>query len=290
MAMDLAAITIIQIVNLIASLALLSIGLAVIFGMMRVINLAHGEFLMLGAYAVLVPTQAGVPLWISMFIIAPLFVGIVGVIIERLIIRHLYGRMMDTLLATWGLSLLIVGAMTMIFGNTMEGISTPFGSFTIGSLADSQYKFFTIGITAVVLLAAYVVLKYTRFGLIARATMQNSDQASVLGVSPPAVYTLTFGIGAALAGLAGAILAPISGVLPTMGAAYIAKAFITVIGGGEAILTGTAAASVFFGAINQTTTFFTSSVVGEVALLVAAIILLRLLPQGITGRFFRRGL
>ena len=288
--MDLAAITIIQILNAIASLALLSIGLAVIFGMMRVINLAHGEFLMLGAYAVLVPTQAGVPLWISMFIIAPLFVGLIGIIVERLIIRHLYGRMMDTLLATWGLSLLIIGAMTMLFGNTMEGVSTPFGSFSIGELADSQYKFFLIGITIGLLALVFFVLKYTRFGLIARATMQNSDQASVLGVSPPTVYTLTFGIGAALTGLAGAILAPVSGVLPTMGAAYIAKAFITVIGGGEAILTGTATASIFFGAINQTTTFFTSSVIGEVALLVAAIILLRLLPQGITGRFFTRGM
>lgn len=288
--MDLVAITVIQVLNAIASLALLSIGLAVIFGMMRVINLAHGEFLMLGAYGVLVPTQAGVPLWISMFVIAPLFVGVIGVIVERLIIRHLYGRMMDTLLATWGLSLLIIGATTMIFGNTMEGVSTPFSSFSIGDLADSQYKFFLIGITAAVLALVYLVLKYTRFGLIARATMQNRDQASVLGVSPPTVYTLTFGIGAALTGLAGAILAPVSGVLPTMGAAYIAKAFITVIGGGEAILTGTASASIFFGATNQITTFFTSSVIGEVAFLIAAIILLRLLPQGITGRFFRRGL
>ena len=189
--MDVAAITIIQILNAIASLALLSIGLAVIFGMMRVINLAHGEFLMLGAYAVLVPTQAGVPLWISMFIIAPLFVGLIGIIVERLIIRHLYGRMMDTLLATWGLSLLIIGAMTMLFGNTMEGVSTPFGSFSIGELADSQYKFFLIGITIGLLALVFFVLKFTRFGLIARATMQNSDQASVLGVSPPTCLLYT---------------------------------------------------------------------------------------------------
>ena len=288
--MDTVAITLIQIANMIASLALISVGLAIIFGMMRVINLAHGEFLMLGAYAVLVPAKAGINLWVSMFVIAPLFVGLVGVIVERLIVRHLYGRMMDTLLATWGLSLLITGIMTTIFGNTMEGISTPFGSFQIGELKESNYKFFVIGIAAAVLVAVYVVLKLTRLGLIARGTMQNAAQASVLGISPSAVYTVTFAAGAALSGLAGAVLAPISGVLPTMGVAYIAKAFITVIGGGEAILTGTASASTLFGTVNQTTTYFTSSVIGEVALLVAAIILLRVMPQGITGRFFRRSL
>lgn len=288
--MDTAAVTLIQIANTIASLALFSVGLAIIFGMMRVINLAHGEFLMLGAYAVLVPHKAGVNLWASMFVIAPLFVGLVGVIVERLVVRHLYGRMTDTLLATWGLSLLITGIMTTIFGNTMEGISTPFGSFQIGALQESLYKFFVIGVAAVILTAVYGVLKFTRLGLIARGTMQNAAQASVLGISPSAVYTVTFAIGAALTGLAGAVLAPISGVVPTMGVAYIAKAFITVIGGGEAILTGMTTASTLFGTVTQITTYFTSSVFGEVALLVAAIILLRLMPQGITGRFFRRSL
>jgi branched-chain amino acid transport system permease protein len=288
--MDVAAITIIQIINMIAMLALMSIGLAIIFGMMRVINLAHGEFLMLGTYAVLVPTKLGVPLWISIFVIAPVFVGVIGVVVERLIIRFLYGRMMDTLLATWGLSLLIIGVMTTIFGNTMEGVSTPFGNFRIGEIAESQYKFFIIGIAAALMAAVYFVLKGTRLGLIARGTMQNADMANALGISPSAVYTATFGIGAALTGFAGAVLAPVIGAAPTLGAAYVAKAFITVIGGGQAILSGTASAAGVFGVINQVTTFFSSSVLGEVALLIGAVLLLRALPQGITGRFFRRSL
>ncbi|MBM3481711.1 MAG: branched-chain amino acid ABC transporter permease [Alphaproteobacteria bacterium] len=288
--MDVAAITIIQIINMISMLALMSIGLAVIFGMMRVINLAHGEFLMLGTYAVLVPAKLGVNIWISMFIIAPIFVGLVGVLVERIIVRRLYGRMMDTLLATWGLSLLIIGIMTTIFGNTMEGVSTPFGNFSIGEIAESQYKFFIIGIAAALMAAVFVVLKYTKLGLIARGTMQNANMASALGISPSTVYTATFGIGAALTGFAGAVLAPVIGAAPTLGVAYVAKAFITVIGGGQAILTGTASASGVFGVINQVVTYFSTPVLGEVALLIGAVLLLRVLPQGITGRFFRRGL
>jgi branched-chain amino acid transport system permease protein len=237
-----------------------------------------------------VPSKLGVNIWISMFVIAPVFVGLVGVLVERLFVRFLYGRMMDTLLATWGLSLLITGIMTTIFGNTMEGVSTPFSSFKVGEIAESQYKFFVIGITVALMAAVYLVLKFTRLGLIARGTMQNADMANALGISPSIVYTATFGIGAALTGFAGAVLAPVSGAAPTMGVAYVAKAFITVIGGGQAILTGTASASGVFGVINQVVTFFSSSVLGEVALLIGAVLLLRALPQGITGRFFRRSL
>lgn len=288
--MDSVLITLIQVVYVIASLTLISVGLAVIFGMMRVMNLAHGEFLMLGAYALLVPAKWGVNIWICMFVIAPVFVGLVGVLIERLIVRHLYGRMTDTLLATWGLSLFITGLMTTFFGNTMEGISTPLGSYQIGRLSDSSYKFLLIGVAAAILLAGYLFLKRTKFGLVARGTMENPAQASVMGVNPKLVYTVTFGVGAALSGLAGAVLAPISGVLPTMGAAYIGKAFITVIGGGESIVTGTATAATLFGTVNQVTTYAYSPVAGEVALLFTAIIMLRILPQGITGRFFRRSI
>lgn len=289
--MDVALVTLIQVVYVIASLALFSVGLAVIFGMMRVMNLAHGEFLMLGAYAVLFPANYwGINLWVCMFVIAPLFVGLVGVIIERLIVRYLYGRMMDTLLATWGLSLFIVGLMTTLFGNTMEGVSTPLGSYQIGGLSDSVYKFVVIAVAVAVLVGLYLLLKFTRFGLVARGTMENAAQASVMGVNPRRVYTVTFGLGAALSGLAGAVLAPISGVLPSMGVAYIGKAFITVIGGGEAIVTGTATAATLFGTVNQVTTYAYSAVVGEVALLLAAIVMLRILPQGITGRFFRRSI
>jgi branched-subunit amino acid ABC-type transport system permease component len=287
---DLVALLAIQVLYAIASLALISVGLAIIFGMMRVINLAHGEFLMLGGYAAIVATSHGISIWLSILIVAPIVVGIIGVIVERTIIRFLYGRMIDTMLATWGLSLLLVGLTTAIFGNTTVGISAPLGSFQIGDYRTSAYTLFVIAVAVVVLSAIFAVMRWTRLGLIARGTMQNANMASALGVNPPRVYAVTFGAGAALSGLAGAVLAPVSGVFPTIGVAYVAKSFITVIGGGAAILSGTVSASALFGTINQIATFVTTPVFGEVALLAAAIVLIRLLPQGITGRFFRSGL
>jgi branched-chain amino acid transport system permease protein len=285
---DLAVLLTIQVLYTIASLALISIGLAIIFGMMRVINLAHGEFLMLGGYSAIESTRLGVNIWISMLMVAPVVVGLIGVIVERTIIRWLYGRMIDTMLATWGLSLFLVGLATAIFGNTTVGLSAPLGSFEIGAYRSSAYTLFVIAFAAFLLLGVLLVMRHTRLGLIARGTMQNAEMASALGVNPGRVYAVTFGVGAALTGLAGGVLAPVSGVFPTIGVAYVAKSFITVIGGGAAIVAGTASASALFGTINQIATYATTPVFGEVALLAAAIVLIRVLPQGITGRFFRR--
>src|SRR6266478_6207646 len=263
---DLVALLAIQVLYAIASLALISVGLAIIFGMMRVINLAHGEFLMLGGYAAIVATSQGISIWIAMLVVAPVIVGLIGIIVEMTIIRFLYGRMVDTMLATWGLSLFLVGLTTAIFGNTTVGISAPLGSFQIGAYRTSGYTLFVIAVAAVVLAGIFAVLRWTRLGLIARGTMQNANMAAALGVNPPRVYAVTFGIGAALSGLAGAVLAPVSGVFPTIGVAYVAKSFITVIGGGAAILSGTVFASALFGTINQVATFVTTPVFGEVAL------------------------
>jgi len=285
--MDLTIVVLIQVLYAVASLVIISSGLAVIFGMMKVINLAHGEFMMLGAYAVIVSIRFGINLWVAMFIIAPVAVGLVGVVLERLVIRRLYGRMVDTMLATWGLSLLLIGVVTSIAGNTTAGVSAPLGSFTIGAYSVSSYTLVIIGVAVALGLAIRLVLLRTQLGLIARGTMQKPDMANALGISPSVVYSVTFAVGASLSGLAGGLLAPLTGVVPTMGGAFVAKAFITVIGGGPAILAGLVSASTLFGAINQVATFLTTPVLGEVALLGAAIVMLRLLPQGITGRFFK---
>ncbi|MCX9150170.1 ABC transporter permease subunit [Pseudomonas sp. TB1-B1] len=287
--MDWAAIFSLQIVSAIATLVLLSIGLAVVFGMMKIINLAHGEFMMLGGYvAVLATHNLHVPIWISILVLAPLSVGLFGMLVERLLVRHLYGRMVDTMLATWGLSLALTGTATMLFGNTTVGISSPLPGISIGAYQTSGYGLFVIAVAVVVLLGMWALLRFTHFGLCARATMQNAKMAAALGANPGRIYSLTFGLGAALAGLGGAVLAPLTGVIPTLGASYIAKAFITVIGGGSAVITGTLTAASGFGLISQVVTFFSTPVFGEVALLLAAIVLIRVLPQGITGRFFRR--
>ncbi len=288
--MDLVGLLGFNVLESIASLILLALGLGVIFGLMRIINLAHGEFLMLGAYATVLSTNAGLNIWVAILVVSPLFVGLVGLIVERCFIRFLYGRMIDTMLATWGLSLFLIGLTTTIFGNTVKGVSAPLGGFQIGRYQTSVYGLLVIGIAILALAVMWLGLRLTKFGLIVRATMQNPQMASALGVAPNRIYMTTFGIGAALTGLAGGVLAPISGVSPVMGAAYVAKAFITVIGGGVAIVTGTAIASALFGFINQIAAFATTPVFGEVALLFSAIVMIRVLPQGITGRFFRRSI
>jgi branched-subunit amino acid ABC-type transport system permease component len=286
--MDLAAAILIQAAAAVASLFLVSLGLAVIFGMMRVINLAHGEFLMLGGYAAILANQAGVNVWVAMLVVAPLAVALVGAVVERVLIRRLYGRMIDTMLATWGLSLALIGGVTMLFGNTISGFSAPLASVQIGAYRSSGYDLFLIAAAIVLAGAAWGLLRFTPVGLLARGTMQNPEMAAALGVAPDRVYAVTFAIGAGLSGLAGALIAPLSGVVPTMGAVYIAKAFITVITGGAAILTGTVAASSLLGAVSSFGTFLTTPVLGDALLLAVAIVLLRLLPRGITGRFLRR--
>jgi urea transport system permease protein len=288
--MDYVAVVAIQVAYAIATLVIVSSGLAVIFGMMKVINLAHGEFMMLGAYAVTASVKLGVNLWVGIFIVAPLVVGVIGVILERLVIRRLYGRMVDTMLATWGLSLLLVGIVTSVVGNTTSGISAPLGSFSIGDYSVSMYTMVIIVVACGIVGLLRFIFVRTSFGLLARGTMSNPQMADALGIAPNLVYAGTFAIGAALSGLAGALLAPLTGVVPTMGGAFVAKAFITVIAGGPAVVLGMITSSGLFGAINQLSTFAWTPVFGEVALLVGAIIMLRLLPQGITGRVVKGAL
>jgi len=284
---DYAAVVLLEILYMIAFLALISAGLAVVFGMMRVINLAHGEFVMIGGYTTIASIQAGIDIWFAMLVLSPLVVGIIGLIVERVVVRHLYGRMIDTMLATWGLSLLMVGLVTLIFGNTAVSVPAPIQSYQVGAYQMGGYNLFIIGIAVLLVLLLWLALRYTRVGLIARGAMQNAEVASSLGYNPQKIYMWTFTAGAALSGLAGGVMAPLTGLLPSSGSLYIAKAFITVITGGAAIISGTLASASIFGTINQIVSFGSTPVIGEIAMLALAIILLRLMPQGITGRFFR---
>jgi urea transport system permease protein len=285
--MDYPAVVFLEILYMISFLALISAGLAVVFGMMRVINLAHGEFVMIGGYTTIACTRAGIDIWFAMLVLAPLVVGILGLVVERIVIRHLYGRMIDTMLATWGLSLLMVGLVTLIFGNTAVSVQAPIQAYRVGAYQMGGYNLFIIAVAILLMLALWLVLRYTRVGLVARGAMQNADVASSLGYDPQRVYMWTFTAGAAISGLAGGVMAPLTGLLPSSGGLYIAKAFITVITGGTTIIAGTLASSIIFGTINQIVSFGSTPVIGEIAMLALAIVLLRLMPQGITGRFFK---
>ena len=285
--MDYAAVVLLEIIYMIAFLVLTSAGLAVVFGMMRVINLAHGEFVMIGGYTTIACAKADINIYFAMLVISPLVVGILGLLVERLVVRQLYGRMIDTMLATWGLSLLMVGIVTFIFGNTAVSVPAPIPGYELGEFQMGGYNLFIIGIATLLILCMWLVMRFTRFGLVARGAMQSADVASSLGYDPKRVYMWTVTVGAALSGLAGGVLAPLTGLLPSSGGAYIAKAFITVITGGAAVITGTLSSSVIFGTINQVVSFGSTPVIGEIAMLAFAVVLLRLMPQGITGRFFR---
>ncbi len=274
---------------MIAFLALTSAGLAIVFGMMRVINLAHGEFVMLGGYTTIACYNNDINIYFAMVVVAPVVVGLVGLIVERTIIRFLYGRMIDTMLATWGLSLLLTGLVTLIFGNTAVSVPAPVSGYQLGEYQMGGYNLFIILITVALVLVMWAVLRFTRAGLIARGAMQGPDVVSALGYDPRKIYMYTFTAGAALSGLAGGVLAPLTGLLPSSGGAYIAKAFITVITGGAAVVSGTLSSAIIFGTVNQLVSFAAHPVIGELAMLALAIILLRLMPKGITGRFFRDG-
>ena len=285
--MDYAGVVTLEILYMIAFLVLTSAGLAIVFGMMRVINLAHGEFVMLGGYATIASAKAGINIYLAMLVISPIVVGVIGLIVERLIVRFLYGRMIDVMLATWGLSLLLIGLVTLIFGNTAVSVPAPIPGYQLGDYQMGGYNLFIILVTAALFVAMWGVLRFTRAGLIARGAMQGPDVVAALGYDPRKVYMVTFTVGAALSGLAGGVLAPLTGLLPSSGGAYIAKAFITVITGGAAVISGTLSSAVIFGTVNQIVSFAAHPVTGEIAMLVLAIILLRLMPSGITGRFFR---
>lgn len=284
--MDYAEVVALEILYMIAFLVLTSAGLAIVFGMMRVINLAHGEFVMLGGYVTIACDKAGLNIYFAMLVVSPLVVGAVGLIVERAIIRFLYGRMIDTMLATWGLSLLMIGMVTLIYGNTAVSVPAPISGYELGSYQMGGYNLFIILVTAALVLAMWAVLRFTRAGLIARGAMQGPEVVASLGYNPSTVYMVTFTAGAALSGFAGGVLAPLTGLLPSSGGAYIAKAFITVITGGAAVIAGTLSSGVIFGTVNQIVSFAIHPVLGEIAMLALAIVLLRLMPRGITGRFF----
>jgi branched-chain amino acid transport system permease protein len=237
---------------------------------------------------VLLTTSRGGSVWLGIAL-APLTVALVGVVLERTVIRFLYGRMLDTMLATWGLSLALVGLVTLIFGPTTEGIATPLGHVSVGRYSLAVYSIFVIVTAAAAVAVTYAVFNYTAFGMVARATMQQPDMVAAVGVHPGHVYMGTFAYGSALAGLAGGVMAPLTGVVPTLGIAFIAKIFITVIVGGPVILLGTTSAAALLGIVESAVSYVWTPIYGQVAMLVFAIILLRLLPQGLSG-VWRRGI
>jgi len=264
-------------------LLLSAIGLAVIFGMMKIINLAHGEFITVGAYGTVVSGKIlHLPLPIAMAF-GVLVTILFGLILEKLIIRHLYGRPLDSVVATWGISLIVSQSFLVIFGPSYEGLQTPMGNFKLGDYSYSEYRVFLIFFSLSLLFFLYILFMKTSFGALARATIEKPEIASSMGVNVNNIYSITFAIGAGLAGVTGALYAPTMTIVPSIGQAFIVSAFITVVSAGASPFIGLVPAAAFLSTVQTSVTFFYKATIGIIALLFSVIIIIRFLPKGFSG-------
>ena len=277
-----------QYADTIALLSLSAIGLIIIFGMMGIINMAHGEMMMIGAYITSYTYYAGAPAGLAV-VLGAIGSGLAGIILERLIIRRFYGQLLSSLVATWGLSLLLSQGALLILGPQVKSVPTPFGSFALGELSFSYYRMFMFGIAMLTIAGVWALFRYTRFGVRARATMEDPRTARALGVDTARIYALTFGLGTMLAGFAGGLLALNANIGPFYGRTYTPQAFITVVvGGGAEIVTGLLAAVLLLGAVKTIFINLFNILLGHVGMLVLAFMIIWLMPAGISDWVERR--
>jgi urea transport system permease protein len=276
-------------------LLLAAIGLAITFGVMGVINMAHGEMVMIGAYVTFViqelarTTYAAYPglLEYSLVIAVPaafIIAGLIGVLIERGIIRFLYGRPLETLLATWGLSLILQQAVRTAFGPTNREVSNPSwmsGTFEVGHLNITYNRLWIICFTLAVFVALLGMLRLTRLGLEMRAVTQNRAMAAAMGIRTGRIDALTFGLGSGIAGIAGVALSQIDNVSPNLGQGYIIDSFMVVVFGGVGNLWGTLVGAFTLGIANKFLEPLAGAVLGKIAILVLIILFIQKRPRGL---------
>ncbi len=264
-----------------AIFSLIGVGLAITLGMMGVINLAHGEFLMLGAYVVWISNQIFANFWVGV-VLAVIAVGLFSLIIERTLIRSLYQRPMETILATWGAGIIIRELVKLIFGKDNKVIEAPITGFvSFWGIDYSAYRMFIISIAVVILTAVVIFFLKTDFGVKARAILANKDMASALGINTVRVNQMTFAMGASLAALAGALIAPIYIAGPYMGLDWLVGAFFVVVIGGVGSIWGPIGGASVIGGSQGVVEFFMTPVVAKVVVLAVAIVVVRFKPRGL---------
>ena len=272
-------------------LLLAAAGLAITFGVMGVINMAHGEMVMIGAYVTFMVQQVnrsaapglfGGSLLIAVplaFIVA----GLIGIAIERTLIRWLYGRPLETLLATWGLSLVLQQAVRSLFGPNNRDVSTPdwmSGATQLGGLTITYNRLYIIVFAFLVLAALMAALRFTSLGLAMRAVTQNRQMAAAMGIRTPWIDALTFGLGSGVAGMAGVALSQIDNVSPNLGQSYIIDSFMVVVFGGVGNLWGTVMGALTLGIVNKFLEPVAGAVLGKIAVLVMLILFIQRRPRG----------
>ncbi len=280
-------------VSLGSVLLLAALGLAITFGLMGIINMAHGEMLMIGAYTTYVcqlvfrhyfPGAIDAYLLVALpaaFIVT----ACVGIVLERLVLRWLYGRPLETLLCTWGISLVLMQSVRSIFGAQNVEVANPAwmsgGVTVMGSLVLSYNRIVIIGFSLCVVLAVWLILNKTRLGLFVRAVTQNRRMADCVGVSTSKIDMMTFGLGCGIAGLGGVALSQLGNVGPDLGQGYIVDSFMVVVLGGVGQLAGTVIAAFGLGELNKFLEPATGAVLAKIMVLVLIIIFIQKRPQGL---------
>ena len=274
-------------------LLLAALGLAITFGLMGIINMAHGEMLMLGAYTTYIAQslfRAYLPNWLDWYIAAAVpmafaVAALVGIVLERTVIRFLYGRPLETLLTTWGISLMLTQSVRSLFGAQNVEVANPAwmsGGFTLSADVVLPYnRVVIILFAAFVVFLVWLFLTRTRLGLYVRAVTQNRTMADCMGIPTPRVDWLTFGLGSGIAGLGGVALSQIGNVGPDLGQSYIVDSFMVVVLGGVGQLAGTIIAAIGLGEINKFLEPFTGAVLGKIFVLIIIILFIQKRPQGL---------
>lgn len=260
------------------------LGLGVIASMMGIFNFAHGEFILLGAYSVFFLDRAGVPPGLGM-IYAPIFVGIVGLVLERFAVRRFYTTPVAAMLGTYAIGLVIREAVRTALGGQFYNVVAPLdGPIMLGDLSISKWRTVVIVITLLMLLSCWLLFKKTDFGLRVRAALENPMLARASGIAVSRVYSATFAFGAAMAGLAGALMVPLYPLNADMGVTFLIKAFLAVMLGGVGGLQGSVAGSALVGSTSAAFPWIIKPVVADVMVFVLAIVVVKFRPDGLLSK------
>lgn len=265
-------------------LLMVALGLAIIYGVTGVINLAHGELVMFGAYSAwALQSFLGLGLLVSLPLI---FLGTacLGWIIDRVVIRHLYDRPLDTILATWGIGVMAQQIIRLLAGGELRYVEMPAtmnAAVNLFGVETPVFRLFILGLSVVLFAVTWFLIFRTSIGLKLRAIAQSREIASCFGINTNRIYGLTFAYGAGLAGLAGAVVSPLKSVSPEMGTTYVVDAFMAVVLGGVESLLGTVASSIIIGELSGSIAYYFNDTIAKAVVLLAIIVLIRFRPQGL---------
>jgi branched-chain amino acid transport system permease protein len=257
------------------------LGLGIIASMMGIFNFAHGEFVLLGAFTTYLVYKQGLPVWLGM-LAAPIVLGAIGLVLERTVIRRFYAAPIVAMLGTYALGLVIRETVRGLIGGLYLSIPEPVvGSYVVGGVQLSKWRLIIIVITALVMTVSYLLLTRTAFGLRVRASLENPALARASGISTDTIYAVTFAFGAALAGLAGALVVPIFSLFADLGIRFLIQGFLAVMLGGVGTFEGPVAGAGLIGTLSAALPWAVSPVLADVLVFVIAIVIVKLRPGGL---------